>query len=77
MPSLRSGISSAQAQKALESLGFVFFKQIGGAIALKRIHPTQDEDIMILPIFESLDRWVLGYNLKKANVDIDDFLAEL
>ena len=32
---------------------------------------------MILPDFEMLDRWVLGYNLKLANVDIDDFLAEL
>ena len=77
MPSLHSGISSAQAQEALESLGFTFSRQVGKALVLKRIHPTQDEDIMILPDFEMLDRWVLGCNLKKANVDIDDFLDKL
>ena len=32
---------------------------------------------MILPDFEMLDRWVLGCNLKKANVEIDDFLDKL
>ncbi|MXW80984.1 MAG: type II toxin-antitoxin system HicA family toxin [Gemmatimonadetes bacterium] len=77
MPSLPSGISARKAQRALERLGFYFVRQKGSHIILKRPHPTDPEDVIVLPNHKEIDKWTLGDSLKLGKVGIDEFLESL
>lgn len=77
MSKIPSGISSDKAFKALMRLGFQFRRQKGSHIVLKRPRVSGGEDTMILVEGNEVAKFTLTTNLKKANVEIDDFLEAL
>ena len=77
MPKIPSGISSEKALNALVRLGFFFVRQKGSHIVLKRPRPDNGHDTMILIEGREVAIFTLTVNLRKANVDTDDFLEAL
>ena len=77
-PKIPSGISSEKAQNALQRLGFIFKRQKGSHIVMTRTYPDTDQtDTMILIQGNEMAKGTLKANLKKANVEIEDFLENL
>jgi predicted RNA binding protein YcfA (HicA-like mRNA interferase family) len=69
-------ISSKEAIRALERLGFVSVRQTGSHVVMKQ--PTNDGEITcIVPMHRELKIGTLSGILKQAQVSSDDFVENL
>ena len=71
MPNL-PGVSGRRAVKALERLGFVFVRQKGSHVMLRR-----DNHGCVVPMHREINPWTLNGVLKQAGVEAAEFLAAL
>lgn len=76
MPKIPSGISGQNVVSAFKRLGFVYVRQKGSHIVLKRPGPLKT-DLTIVPDHSELARGMLARILKQADVDLTDFLDAL
>ena len=66
------GVSGRRAVKALERLGFVFVRQKGSHVMLRR-----DNHGCVVPMHREINPWTLNGVLKQAGVEAAEFLAAL
>ncbi len=71
MPNL-PGVSGRKAVKALERLGFVFVRQKGSHVMLRRGNRG-----CVVPMHREINPWTLNGVLKQAGVEAGVFLAAL
>lgn len=71
MPNL-PGISGRKAVKALERLGFVFLRQKGSHVIMRR-----GDRGCVVPMHREINSWTLNGVLKQAGVSADEFLSAL
>ncbi len=71
MPNL-PGVSGRKAVKALERLGFVFIRQKGSHVVMRR-----GDRGCVVPMHREINSWTLNGVLKQAGVSADEFLSAL
>lgn len=71
MPNL-PGVSGRKAVKALERLGFVFLRQKGSHVVMRR-----GDRGCVVPMHREINSWTLNGVLKQAGVSADEFLSAL
>lgn len=71
MPNL-PGVSGRKAVKALERLGFVFIRQKGSHVIMRR-----GDRGCVVPMHREINSWTLNGVLKQAGVSVDEFLTAL
>lgn len=71
MPNL-PGVSGRKAVKALERLGFVFIRQKGSHVIMRR-----GDRGCVVPMHREINSWTLNGVLKQAGVSADEFLVAL
>lgn len=74
MTKLPRGLSSKQVIKALTTVGFVFKRQKGSHIVLRRDHPYAQ---VVVPNHQSLDTGTLDTILEGAGISADEFIILL
>lgn len=73
-----AGISSRQAQQALERLGFTEAHRKGSHATFKRPRSEGGHDVCVLTLGKSeLPRHTLKSTLKQARISIEEFLTAL
>jgi predicted RNA binding protein YcfA (HicA-like mRNA interferase family) len=71
MPNL-PGVSGGKAVKALGRLGFVFVRQKGSHVLLRRGNRG-----CVVPMHREINPWTLNGVLKQAGIEAEEFLAAL
>ena len=76
MPKLPRGLSGQQVVQVLGRLGFVFVRQSGSHVNMKKVTPTGEIPVTV-PQHRSLKPGLLGAILRQAQVGVGELLENL
>jgi predicted RNA binding protein YcfA (HicA-like mRNA interferase family) len=69
-------LSGQQCSAALENAGFVFVRQTGSHMVLRRAEPLPSRSVVV-PNHDELDRGTLRSIIRQAGLTVDEFVALL
>ena len=76
MPKMPSGIAGRSVISALQRLGFIFVRQKGSHVFMRRPGPVKD-DTTVVPDHTDLAKGTLKGILRQADVDLEEFMQVL